>query len=156
MRIEYRLLRQGDDAVLAQLADGVFDEPIRADRLSAYLAEPNHHLLVAVADGMVVGQVAAVVHRHPDKAPELYIDEVGVADAWLRQGIARAMMERMFAFARSIGCEECWVATESDNSPAIGLYRGFGSEPVHMVYFEYELDRDARADGGTGNSSKGA
>ncbi|MBX3579178.1 MAG: GNAT family N-acetyltransferase [Rhizobiaceae bacterium] len=142
MQIDYRLLRQGDDAVLGRVAAGVFDEPVRPDRVAAYLAEPNHHLLVAIADGLVVGQVAAVVHRHPDKPAELYIDEVGVGDDWLRRGIARRMMEAMFAFGRSIGCAECWVGTEGDNEPAIALYRGFGAEPVHLVYFEYSLLRD--------------
>jgi aminoglycoside 6'-N-acetyltransferase I len=139
MAIEFKLLRPADAAVLDRVAEGVFDEPIDPERRTAYLAEPNHHLLVAVADGVVVGQVAAVVHRHPDKAPELYIDEVGVGDEWLRRGIARQMMEKMFAYGRSIGCAESWVATESDNVPAIELYRGFGAGPVHMVYFEYEL-----------------
>jgi ribosomal protein S18 acetylase RimI-like enzyme len=137
--IEFRILGPGDEAILGRIAEGVFDEPVRPDRLNAYLAEPNHHLMVALADGLVVGQVAAVIHRHPDKAPELYIDEVGVGDDWLRQGIAQGMMERMFAFGRSLGCEESWVATESDNAPAIALYRKFGAEPVHMVYFEYDL-----------------
>jgi len=85
-------------------------------RVSTYLAEPNHHLLVAIADGVVVGQVAAGVHRHPDKVAELYIDEVGIGDDWLRQGIARQMMEKMFEFGRSVGCEESWVATERQQS----------------------------------------
>jgi ribosomal protein S18 acetylase RimI-like enzyme len=139
MPIEFKLLRVEEAAVLDSVAEGVFDEPINPARVSAYLAEPNHHLLVAIADGVVVGQVAAVVHRHPDKVAELYIDEVGVGDDWLRQGIARQMVETMFEFGRSVGCEESWVATESDNNPAIELYRGFGAEPVHMVYFEYDL-----------------
>jgi hypothetical protein len=43
---------------------------------------------VALFDDMVVGQCAAVIHRHPDKVSELYIDEVGVAPAFQRQDIA--------------------------------------------------------------------
>jgi len=82
------------------------------------------------------------VHRHPDKVAELYIDEVGVGDDWLRRGIARTMLDRMFAFGRPIGWEEAWVATEGDNEPAIALYRGIGTEPVPMIYFEYDLRED--------------
>lgn len=146
MPIEFKLLRTEDEAILDRIADGVFDEAIDPARRKAYLAEPNHHLMVAIAGGVVVGQVAAVVHRHPDKVPEMYIDEVGVGDEWLRQGIARRMMEKMFEFGRSIGCEESWVATERDNTAAIELYRGFGAEPVPMVYFEYDLREQTAKD----------
>jgi ribosomal protein S18 acetylase RimI-like enzyme len=51
-----------------------------------------------------VAQVAAVVHRHPDKVTELYIDEVGVAPAWRRQRLARRMLDEMMAIGRAEGC----------------------------------------------------
>ena len=75
--------------------------PVERDVLRRYLATPGHHFVVALADGEVVGQVAAVVHRHPDLRPvELYIDEVAVAPAFRRQGIARRMLDEMFALGR--------------------------------------------------------
>ncbi|WP_318013572.1 GNAT family N-acetyltransferase [Mesorhizobium sp. CO1-1-4] len=46
------------------------------------------------------------MHRHPDKPTELYIDEVGVSPAFQRQGIARKMLDAMFALGREHGCEE--------------------------------------------------
>jgi len=77
---------------------------------------------VALADGVVVGQCAAVIHRHPDKVTELYIDEVGVSPAFQRQGIARKMLDAMFDIGRENGCEEAWVGTEQDNVAARALY----------------------------------
>jgi ribosomal protein S18 acetylase RimI-like enzyme len=56
-------------------------------------------MIVALAGNEVVGQCAAVIHRHPDKATELYIDEVGVTPAFTRRGIARRMLDAMFALA---------------------------------------------------------
>ncbi|MET3579212.1 ribosomal protein S18 acetylase RimI-like enzyme [Mesorhizobium robiniae] len=88
MKMEIRRLLPGDDALVMRVADDVFDEAVRPDRLAAYLASPGHFMIVALADGVVVGQCAAVIHRHPDKVSELYIDEVGVAPAFQRQGIA--------------------------------------------------------------------
>ncbi|WP_246674876.1 GNAT family N-acetyltransferase [Mesorhizobium sp. B4-1-3] len=79
MNVETRRLHPGDDAVVMRAADEVFDEPVRPDRLAACLASPGHFMIVAMVDGTVVGQCAAVIHRHPDKVSELYIDEVGVA-----------------------------------------------------------------------------
>jgi aminoglycoside 6'-N-acetyltransferase I len=139
MDVEIRRLGPADGHVLDRVAAEVFDEPVRPDRLADYLAQPNHVLFVALAGGEVVAQVACVVHRHPDKPTELYIDEVGVTPALRRRGIARRMLDEAFAWGRSLGCEEAWVGTEPDNEAAIGLYRGFGEEPVPIVMFEYEL-----------------
>ncbi|WP_301006447.1 GNAT family N-acetyltransferase [Mesorhizobium sp.] len=102
MNVEIRRLRPDDDALVMPVAEGVFDEPIRPDRLAAYLASPGHFMIVAIIDEIVVGQCAAVIHRHPDKASELYIDEVGVAPPFQRQGIARKMLDAMFERAASM------------------------------------------------------
>jgi aminoglycoside 6'-N-acetyltransferase I len=87
-----------------------------------------------------VGQTAAVVHRHPDKPTELtYIDEVGVAAGYRRQGIARRMLAAMLELGKAIGCEEAWVGTEPDNLPARGLYeqrwrRGDAGAETFVMY----------------------
>ncbi|MBZ9989828.1 GNAT family N-acetyltransferase [Mesorhizobium sp. BH1-1-5] len=122
MSVEIRRLHPGDDALVMRVADDVFDEPVRPDRLAAYLAAPGHFMIVAIVDQTVVGQCAAVVHRHPDKVSELYIDEIGVAPPFQRQGIARKMLDAMFEIGRAEGCEEAWVGTEPDNGPARALY----------------------------------
>jgi len=122
MTIEIRRLEAGDDALVMRVAKDVFDEPVRPDRLAAYLASPGHFMIVALADGVVVGQCAAVIHRHPDKVSELYIDEVGVTPAFQRQGIARKMLDAVFVIGRENGCEEAWVGTEPGNAAARALY----------------------------------
>ncbi|MET2830148.1 GNAT family N-acetyltransferase [Mesorhizobium shangrilense] len=122
MTPEIRRLEAGDDALVMQVADNVFDEPVRPDRLATYLEQSGHFMVVAIVDGVVVGQCAAVIHRHPDKVTELYIDEVGVSPAFQRQGIARRMLDAMFEIGRENGCEEAWVGTEPDNVAARALY----------------------------------
>ncbi len=122
MDIEIRRLFPGDDAVLMNVADEVFDEPVVSDRVAACLREPGHLTIVAIAEGIVVGQCAAVIHRHPDKPTELYVDEVGVAPAFQRRGIAGKMLDAMFALGREQGCQEAWVGTEPDNAAARALY----------------------------------
>jgi ribosomal protein S18 acetylase RimI-like enzyme len=139
MPVEIRRLNAGDEGVLDRIADDVFDEPINSARLKAYLAEPGHYMIVAIADGVVVGQCAAVVHRHPDKATELYIDEVGVTPALQRQGIARQMLDAMYTLGHELGCEETWVGTETDNVAANGLYRSYGVEGEPFVMYLMEL-----------------
>ena len=128
--------------LLDRIAEDVFDEPVRPDRLAGYLAGPGHIMLVAVSGGIVVGQCAAVVHRHPDKVTELYIDEVGVSPAFQRKGIARAMVETMLAIGKDLGCGEAWVGTEPDNLPARGLYESLDlrrDETETFVMYAYRL-----------------
>ncbi len=139
MRIEIRRVSAADKPLFERIADEVFDEPVDPARLAAYLAAPGHLMLVALADGIVVAQLAAVIHRHPDKPTELYIDEVGVAPRFQRQGIARQMLDEMLAIGKSLGCEEAWVGTEPHNRAARGLYesRGGASEP--FVMYAYQL-----------------
>ena len=142
MNVEIRRLYAGDDALVKRIAEDVFDEPVRPDRLSAYLASPGHFMIVALVDGVVVGQCAAVIHRHPDKVSELYIDEVGVSPAYQRQGIARKMLDAMFALGKENGCGEAWVGTEPDNVAARALYES--REEVHgpaegFVMYVYKL-----------------
>lgn len=130
MSVTLRLLGPGDAHLLDRVDPEVFDEPVDPDRLAAYLREPGHLLLVALDGDLVVGQCAAVIHRHPDKVTELYVDEVGVAPSHHRRGIARAMMDEMFRLGRERGCEEAWLGTEPDNLAANRLYEGLDGEPA--------------------------
>ena len=140
MTIEIRHLASGDEALFDRVAAGVFDYAIDRGRLADYLAQPGHHLIVALADGEIVGQVAAVVHRHPDeRATELYIDEVAVALAFQRQGIARRMLDAMLALGKSLGCDEAWVGTEHDNIPALNLYASRDVPPQPFVMYVFDL-----------------
>ena len=140
MVLVLRRILGGEDAVLNSIAPDVFDESVDPKRLSAYLSEPNHFMILAFEEDLVVGQCAAVLHRHPDKPAELYIDEVGTASSHLRRGIARQMLEAMFAWGRELGCEEAWLGTELDNVAARGLYDGFApSEAEAMMFYVFKL-----------------
>ena len=121
-------------ALLDSVAEEVFDERIDARCLQAYLADAAHLMLVAVEEGRVVGQCRAVVHLQPDQAPELYLDNLGVAPSHRRQGIARRLVAGMLALGRARGCRAAWVGTEVGNEPARALYRGFGAGTAVMFY----------------------
>ena len=140
MTVEIRIVQPGDEALFARIADEVFDNPIDPAVLSQYLATPGHHLVIAIADGQIVGQVSAAVHRHPDRRPvELYVDEVGVSPAYQRRKIATAMLEQMFALARDLGCIEVWLATEPDNEPARALYAPMAQPVEDVVMYVFKL-----------------
>lgn len=123
---EIRLLGPGDDAVLAKVADDVFDNPVDPALARAFLADPRHHLVVAIDVGTVVGFVSAVDYIHPDKPVELWINETGVALAHQGKGLAKAMLQCMLEHGRNLGCTVAWVLTDTTNAAANALYRSVG------------------------------
>ncbi len=140
MTVEIRYVGPGDEGLFDRVAPEVFDHPVERRHLAHYLATPGHHLMVAIADGEIVGQVAAIVHRHPDGRPtELYIDEVAVTPGRQRQGIARRLLDAVLALGKEMGCEESWVGTEPDNEPAKGLYLRRGARPENFLMYVSKL-----------------
>ena len=140
MHVELRRLGPPDDAVLARVADDVFDHPVDATWTRAFLADARHHLIVALVDDVVVGMVTAVDYVHPDKAPQLWINELGVASTHRRRGIGRLLLDAMLAHARRLGCTEAWLGTEHDNAPARALYESAGARPESFVLYAYPLE----------------
>ena len=146
MTVEIRILRAGDEPVLASVAAGVFDHAIDARRAAEFLADSRHHLAVAVEQGQVVGFVSAVHYVHPDKpVAELWINEVSVAGTHRGRGLARDLLRAALEVARQLGCREAWVLTDRSNAPAMHAYAGAGGveTPPDSVMFTFHLDRDA-------------
>ena len=140
MSVEIRLLKRGDEAVLARVAADVFDDPIDARATTAFLSDPRHQLAVAVDEGVVVGFASAVLDEHPDKPrPELWINEVGVAPTHQGQGIGRRLLGVLLDAARTADCHEAWVLTDRSNAAAMRLYASVGGQeaPGDHVMFSF-------------------
>lgn len=122
MALEIKILNRGDETALERVAPGVFDETVSQQLTEEFLADPRHHIAVALEDGVIVGFVSAVDYVHPDKPRELWINEVGVAPSHHRRGIGKRVLDAMLKHARILGCREAWVLTDRDNTAAIRLY----------------------------------
>ena len=144
MALEFKILTAADEAAFGRVAPGVFDEPVDPALVRAFLAEPHHHIALAIEDGEIVGFVSAVDYIHPDKPRELWINEVGVAPAHHRRGIGRQVLDAMLKHAQKLGCREAWVLTDRDNKAAMRLYASAeGIERVpDTVMFTFHLMRE--------------
>jgi ribosomal protein S18 acetylase RimI-like enzyme len=142
--LQIRILGAGDHAVLTRVADGVFDYEVDPGLSSEFLQDPRHHVAVAIEDGAVIGMVSAVHYIHPDKPPELWINEVGVAPSHQRRGAARQLLRAMFRHGADLGCRQAWVLTDTSNTAALRLYASMeGSEPPEdTVMFTFRLDAE--------------
>ena len=136
-----RLLRPGDMAVLSNVAEDVFDEDVDPGWTAEFLNDPRHHLVVALLGGQVIGMASAVHYVHPDKPPELWVNEIGVTPAHRQRGIGRQLMAALFSRGRELGCKEAWLGTEESNMAARRLYASVGGTEQSMVYFTFDLDR---------------
>ena len=139
--IDVRMLERADASVLDNVAHGVFDERIDPHWTAAFLADSRHHLAVALDDGVVIGMASGVDYVHPDKCPELWINEVGVAPSHQGQGIGKLLLRALLERAKSLGCAEAWVLTTADNAVAQRMYRAAGGEPEREqpVMFTFPL-----------------
>ena len=139
---EIKLLGPNDLRVLDNVARDGFDDPIVGASAQEFLSDPRHRLVVALDNDLVVGFVIAVIYVHPDKpAPELWINEIGVAPTHHRQGIGKALMQAILQEAKKSGCSEAWVLTDRTNLAAMAMYRSTGGieETPDSTMFTYIL-----------------
>ena len=140
MSITIRRLALTDIAALERIAPQVFDHPIHPRWAAEFLADPRHHLVVAIEGDLIVGMVSAVHYVHPDKAPELWINEIGVTPTHKRQGIARRMLQALLTHGRTLGCKTAWLLTEPDNAAARSLYMASGGAETPQIMVAFALD----------------
>lgn len=137
-----RLLDANDLEVLDHVVEGVFDAEVRREWTTAFLDESSHRIVVALEDGMVVGMATGVRYVHPDKPPELWINELGVAPAFRSRGIGGRLLDALLEEARASGCAEAWVLTDPDNDAAAALYAGRGGRRSDVAMYAWTLTRE--------------
>lgn len=123
---QIRVLQRGDEAILMSVAPGVFDNPPVEALVREFLADPRHHIAVAIEDNSVVGFASAVHYVHPDKQPEMWINEVSVAAQHRGRGLAKALLRALFEVGRAHQCSMAWVLTYRNNDAATALYTSVG------------------------------
>ena len=120
-----------DDAVAARRT-GSYGEPhIRAFETIA--ASPDNELVVAEADGEVVGvmQLTYVPGISRNGASRLLVEAVRVGRGLRGQGIGRRLMEHAHERGRARGCALAQLTSDKQRPEAHRFYRGLGYEQSH-------------------------
>lgn len=139
-QIDIRILDSSEADVLGKVDRDVFDNSIDPRYCAEFFADARHHLAVALLAEHVVGMASAVHYVHPDKPPELWINEVGVSPEHRGQGIGKRLLRALLDCGVELGCSEAWVLTEHNNVAAQRLYKSVGGEEVNKpAYFTFTL-----------------
>ena len=117
-----RLATHDDIPALIQVGDELFDNPIKPERTREFFSDDRHHLIVALDDDKIVAFASGFHYVHPDKDPQMFINEVSVLEEFQNQGIGRSIVRKLIAHAKEIGCREAWIGTEISNKAAIKAY----------------------------------
>lgn len=116
---------------------------------SAELADPRVSVLVAEADGAMVGY--AVVRQAADEVPECVTGEdpvelarLYVERAWHGRGVGEALMRRVLDVARERGGRTLWLGVWEHNPRARAFYARWGFREVgeHPFPLGADLQRD--------------
>jgi ribosomal protein S18 acetylase RimI-like enzyme len=139
--VSIHVVNGANAALLDSVDEDVFDNRVQPDLVRAFLANPSNHLVVAVADGQVIGMASGISYVHPDKPLALFINEVGVSSRFHRQGLGRQLVARLIQRGEELGCTEAWVATELGNKPARALYESLGgiADEEHALVYVYPI-----------------
>ena len=142
MSVETRLLGPRDIDILDRCADDVFDKTISRRFAAEFLGDARHHVVVAIEDNVVIGMATGVHYVHPDKAPQLFINEVGVASSHRGRGIGRELLDKLVHRAVELGCTEAWVLTDRENIAARRLYESAGASapPDDCVMYTFPIN----------------
>ena len=141
-KIEIRLATLDDLPAMEKVGDGLFDHPIKRNRAIEFLNDPRHHLFLAFSEGEVVGMASGFHYVHPDKDPELFINEVGVIEAFQNKGIGRKLVKALCGHGKIVGYKYAWIGTEKSNIAAQKCYLAAGGSPDDEPFILIEFEDD--------------
>jgi GNAT superfamily N-acetyltransferase len=143
-----RRANAGDIARVAPLFDAYrsfYGQPSDIARADTFLRERHARgesaLLLAERHGDALG----FTHLYPlfssvRTARVWLLNDLFVADAARRQGVARALLDAAVVFAREQGAAGLMLETGSDNAPARALYRAAGWNEDATQWYSLPLE----------------
>ena len=131
-------IQRADVDILKQMLDmfaEVFDDlaayqsNIASDAyLESRLRDENFIALAAIANGRVIGGLAAyVLKKFEQERSEIYIYDLGVREKYRRCRVATNLINRLREIAREIGAYVIFVQADRGDDPAIKLYESLGT-----------------------------
>ena len=132
-------------ALLAQLfaieADFAIDPEVQARGLALLRERPDAAILVAEAEGRVVGMCTMQLTISTARGGlSAGIEDVVVDQAWRGRGIGRALLAGAETWARERGAVRLALLADETNLPALDFYDRLGFTRTRLVWLAKGLD----------------
>ncbi|MCP4549944.1 MAG: GNAT family N-acetyltransferase [bacterium] len=102
------------------------------------LGDEQGYLLAAVQNNQPLGfLIAYLLPRFSNPEPMMLLYEIEVAATHRRQGVGRAMIDKLKTICHKRNCFKMWVLTNTSNLAACGLYTATGAERHQSDEAEY-------------------
>lgn len=148
MHFTIKKLEPGDTELFKQLSwfyqvdDEVAEPVLPSDEyLRKLLLKDDFHVLVAVVNGQLIGGVTGFeLPMYKQEINEMFLYEIAVEPEYRKMGVARALIEELKNTCREKGIKEMYVGTETDNIPAMKLYKATGGVADEKIaWFVYKV-----------------
>ncbi len=94
----------------------------------------QNHVLVAEADGMVVGMVVGqLVVSTAQGTPSVLLEDLVVVEGFRGRGLGRLLVEALAAWGAKSGATRMQLLADRENAPAFDFYGRMGFGPTRMV-----------------------
>jgi ribosomal protein S18 acetylase RimI-like enzyme len=120
-----RRLEPGDEETLLAL-EAAYERLIPGG--GDVLRDERAHVLAAFRDGRPVGYALVYVLPRIDDRRMAFVYDVGVEEAFRRQGVGRELMDAAQQVMREARAYKMFVLTDEDNEAAMALYAAAGAE----------------------------
>jgi ribosomal protein S18 acetylase RimI-like enzyme len=130
MAIHVQRIATVDDAFINQL-NLLFDEGSEWDVVqgSKFLSDPNNALFVGFWESTPAGFATAYrLQRYDRRQAEVYLDEIGVDEAYQQRGIGKALMRAVQRWSVEVDASGVWLVTNKSNTAAVALYTSMDGE----------------------------
>ncbi len=122
-----RPAEHGDLEAIHAIESSSFPTPWRREFFESELAAPGRYTLVATRGRTVIAYLFAMWIFD-----EMHVNKIGVTGEERRKGIADALMDRCFEFAREHGVEMISLEVRESNGGAQAFYRHLQFESVYI------------------------
>jgi GNAT superfamily N-acetyltransferase len=98
-------------------------------------ADEPMHAFVAESDGALAGLAHIILHRSTILAgPACYLQDLFTSESARGKGVARALIEAIYAHARKLDCPRVYWMTHESNATAMQLYDKVAEKSGFVVY----------------------
>jgi ribosomal protein S18 acetylase RimI-like enzyme len=121
-------------ALFAIEEDFVFDEAKQRRGLSLMLENERGCVLVAEAEGLVIGMCSGqLLVSTAEGGLSLLVEDVVVDEQWRGRGIGRLLMAAISDWAREKKVSRLQLLADRNNIPALDFYRSLGWQTTELI-----------------------